>query len=344
MVKANGLDLSLFQFDFDLTWAVIFMNADKSVYGRYGSRSERDAMHDISAEGFKKAALATLDLHKGYPANKAALAGKSALPLKFTTPEKYPSLAKFQNLQPTLAKPKQGCMHCHMIHDAQRQVVRSTKTPLSDDLLYLYPQPDWLGLAMDPQQKATAKAVAPGSPAEKDGFKAGDEIVSLEGQPIISTADIQWILQNAKDGAKLKAQVKRGGETKALSLSLANGWRKQGTLAWRTSSWSIRQWGGGMFSESLGAEERAKRGLAGNALALFVKHVGQYAPHNIAQRAGLKKDDVIVEFDGLKSQMTESELLAYIAQKKKPGDNVALTVLRGGQPQKLQWVLPEPKQ
>ena len=33
MVKVNSMDLSLFQFDYDMTFAVFFMNADKKVYG-----------------------------------------------------------------------------------------------------------------------------------------------------------------------------------------------------------------------------------------------------------------------------------------------------------------------
>ena len=55
IVQANGMDLSLFQFDFDLTFAVFFMNADRTIYGRFGSRSDfKDALRDISMEGFLK--------------------------------------------------------------------------------------------------------------------------------------------------------------------------------------------------------------------------------------------------------------------------------------------------
>jgi hypothetical protein len=41
IVQANALDLALFQFDFDLTFAAFFMNADKTIYGRYGTRSSQ---------------------------------------------------------------------------------------------------------------------------------------------------------------------------------------------------------------------------------------------------------------------------------------------------------------
>src|SRR5206468_10131232 len=93
LVQANAMDLSLFQFDYDLTFAVFFMNADKTIYGRFGTRSERkDATKDISMEGFRKALAAALELHKKYPANKASLSGKQSPPPRFKVPEEYPSL------------------------------------------------------------------------------------------------------------------------------------------------------------------------------------------------------------------------------------------------------------
>src|SRR2546430_12370643 len=95
LVQANALDLTLFQFDYDLTFAVFFLNADRTIYGRYGTRSERkDATKDISIESFREALAAALALHKHYPANKAALAGKQPRPTKFKTPDDFPSLAE----------------------------------------------------------------------------------------------------------------------------------------------------------------------------------------------------------------------------------------------------------
>ena len=77
LVQANALDLTLFQFDYDLTFAAFFVNADRTIYGRYGSRSDRkDATKDISIEGLRQALVGALDLHRHYPANKASLAGK----------------------------------------------------------------------------------------------------------------------------------------------------------------------------------------------------------------------------------------------------------------------------
>src|SRR5262245_18879111 len=98
IIQANGMDLSWFQFDYDQTWVVFFMNADKTIYGRYGTRSSRDeSTHDISLEGFRKTMDAVLDLHKGYPANKSAFAGKRGTTPRFERPEQYPDLKKFKS-------------------------------------------------------------------------------------------------------------------------------------------------------------------------------------------------------------------------------------------------------
>ena len=38
-VEMKGVDLSQFQFDHDLNWAAMFLNADGTVYARYGTQS-----------------------------------------------------------------------------------------------------------------------------------------------------------------------------------------------------------------------------------------------------------------------------------------------------------------
>src|SRR5947209_1242151 len=111
LVQANALDLTLLQFDYDLTFAVFFMNADRTIYGRYGSRSERkDATRDISIQGFGQALAAALELHKHYPANQASLAGKQPRTARFKTPDDFPSLhGKYQATLDYEGKVVQSC-------------------------------------------------------------------------------------------------------------------------------------------------------------------------------------------------------------------------------------------
>src|SRR6188768_1201604 len=76
IIQGNRLDLDLFQYDYDMSWAAMFLNADKTIYGRYGSRDASGPESDrlLSTAGFQKAAERALALHAAYPKNKAALA------------------------------------------------------------------------------------------------------------------------------------------------------------------------------------------------------------------------------------------------------------------------------
>src|SRR5687767_5941444 len=156
LVQGNDLDLTLFQFDYDLTFAAFFLNADRTVYGRFGSRSDqKQAEKDISLEGFRKALAGALQLHSAHPKNRDLLAGKQPLPTTFKRPEEYPSLTG--KYKPTLdyqGKVASSCLHCHQVREAERLTFRTDNKPISDQVLYPWPMPSVIGLTLDPKEKA----------------------------------------------------------------------------------------------------------------------------------------------------------------------------------------------
>jgi membrane-associated protease RseP (regulator of RpoE activity) len=343
VVQGWGLDLSLFQFDYELTWAVFFMNADRTIYGRYGTRSDhKDTSKDISLEGLKKAMEGALEIHKGYPGNKKELAGKTGPKPAFPTPESIPELRGKPNIKPADGT-RGGCVHCHQAGDAEVWSMRNARQPLADKLLWPYPMPDRLGLSMDPKERATVAAVAAGSPAEKGGFKVGDRILKLEAQPILSTADVQWVLHNAKDPGTVKAEVERGGQKAQATLALAAGWRQKEDFTWRVITWGMRhKLLGTEPLEAVSAGEKRNLGLADGAMALRVKGFPPdwVKEKNTQAQQKLKQGDVIITVDGKNTLQTEGDLLGYLMQKKSPGQPVDLTVVRGGKPQKVQLTIP----
>ena len=68
VVSTNGLDLSLFQYDTDQSFAVFMLNADKTIYGRFGTRSHRtEWVGDVSLKGLAEALQGALDLRDQLP-------------------------------------------------------------------------------------------------------------------------------------------------------------------------------------------------------------------------------------------------------------------------------------
>jgi serine protease Do len=341
LVQANRLDLQLFQFDYDLTFAVFFLNADRTLYGRYGSRSSHDdAESDISLSSFGKAMQGALLLHGNYPANKKSLNGKQPKKIKQRTPDDFASLrGKFNLKLDYTGQVTKSCMHCHQIRDAERLEVRSEGQELTDQLLFPYPMPDTIGLKMDPLQRATVTAVAASSLASKASFQKGDVIQSLDGQAILSTADIQWVLHHSKDVDRWNATVLRGGKTKELRVELPQDWRRETDIGWRVSTWELRRMAtGGLRLNSLDDSEKTKLGIPTTGLALHAQNVGQYGAHAMARRAGFRKGDVIVQVGDYDTSMSESEFLVRIMQHTKPGKKLPTIVLRDGK--RLSLMLP----
>lgn len=341
VINANALDLSLFQFDYDVSFAVMFFNADRTIYGRFGTRAQKDSRaRDVTFAGFRKAIEGALELHRGYPGNRAALAGKQGGPATFATPVEIPALAKkYGSALDWEGKVVQSCVHCHMVRDAHRAWYRAQRKPMPDDLIYASPLPQAIGLTLDSEERARVIEVAVDSPAARAGIRNGDHLSSLNSQSLISVADVQWALHTAPTGGSIPALINRNGDIKELSVTLPDGWRKHVDISWRVTTWGLRGMAfGGLVLEDLSDDERARRNIAGDACALRVKHVGQFGAHAAAKRAGFQKDDIILAIDDRAARMTESELISHLMQTRFPGETARASVLRGGQ--RLELTLP----
>lgn len=340
IVQANAIDLTTFQFDFDQSFAAFLMHPDRTIYGRFGTRSERPEAQDIALEGLRAAMQEALRLHRDHERVKPSLAGKQDGTARYKTPRDFPSLAgKYAAALDYQGSVARSCMHCHQIREAERHIDRSEGRPIPDEVLFPYPDPSVLGLTMDPREMATVRRVEPGSPAQRAGLRPGDAIVTLAGQPLLSIADLQWVLHKAPATAELAADVLRDGTKQGRTLVLREGWRR-GNISWRTTTWDLRRMGlGGLTLEDLSNAGRREAGLPEDSMALRVKHVGAFGAHAVAQRAGFRTGDLVVAFDGRDERMTESEILAYAVQRKRAGDEVAVNVLREGRRQVLKFVL-----
>ncbi len=335
IVGTNGLDLSLFQFDTDQSFAAFLFNSDGTLYGRYGTRSDRtEWKDDVSVEGLGKALEAALELHRNYPSNKAILTGKQADKPLFASPEKIPSLAnRYTDKLDYEGDTVKSCIHCHMIGEGLKAHFRTEQGKIPETMLFSYPHPKTIGLILDPTECATIKIVAKGSVGDECGFQSGDRILSMASQPILSIADVQWVLHHVPaEGGTVKATIERGNQPMELTLNLPLSWRSKEDISWRASSWNFRQMGlGGMALKPCPPEERMELGVVDGQMALMIQHVGAFAPHDRAKKAGLQKGDVLIEYDGHKDLLRETDLLAHSINHVEVGRAVQVRIRRGSE-------------
>jgi serine protease Do len=84
--------------------------------------------------------------------------------------------------------------------------------------------------------------------------------------------------------------------------------------------------------KAISPELRAERKLPAAGMAFQVVHVGQYAPHDSAKKAGFRAGDVVVSYDGRTDLARETDLLAYALNHLQPGAAPQVEILRDGQP------------
>jgi hypothetical protein len=335
IVSTNGLDLETFQFDTDQSWTMFMLNADGTIYGRFGTRSHRSEwIGDVSLEGMAKALEGALELHKDVATNRPALAGKRGAKPEFDRPEKLPAhLGKYTAHLDWQDKLVASCIHCHQIGDAQRQLAFERTGRLAPEQLFPFPHPKTIGLILDPTERATVKEVKTDSVAAAAGLQIGDVLKSMNQQPLLSIADVQWVLHGVPNsGGSIDVAFQRQGELHSAQLSLPARWREQDDISWRASTWELRRRAlGGLYLVEVHPDDRAKLDLPANRLCLKVSHAGRYAPHNLAYEAGVRDGDIVIQFDGHEHPLRETDLIARTLQNRASDDPARVTVLRSGQ-------------
>ena len=333
LVAANNFDLRLFQFDTDQSFAVFFLNADGTIYGRFGTRSDQiQWAEDVSIEGLARAMEGALELHRLPPAERGDLAGKKGPPPEFATPHEFPRFRDKYGPQLNYeGNVVQSCIHCHMIGDAHRQAVRDRDGALPETMLFPQPHPRAIGLILDPETRGTLRQVTPETPASRAGLQPGDELRRLNNQPVLSMADVQWVLNGIPpEGGKVQVDLRREGQPLSITLPLPKNWRRSDDIAWRASSWELRRMAlGGLYFKELDESQREKLGLPADRTGLYLQHAGKYAPHDQGHRVGFLEGDLLLRFAG-QTFTRETDLLRYALNEIPVGQTVDVEVERKG--------------
>lgn len=304
----RGVDLNVFTFDYDLTWAGFFLNADEFIYGRFGGRDAASAEKYLTLPGLKYAMRQALAAHQRAPHQKP----EPRLPKK--TVEQYPAARR---LRPN------ACIHCHQAYDFRREDLQAKKE-WSLDEAWVYPLPETVGLTLDVNQGNRVAAVAADSSAAQLGIKPGDVLQTVGTLPVASFADVQHALHLAPRVGKLTVAWQRGDTTQRGDLELPAGWRKT-DISWRESMWGLDP-APGVFGAELADADKKKLGLSVKALAF---RQGTYVPPQ-ALAAGIQAGDIIIGIDDKKLEMSMRKFNAHVRLTYKVGDRVTLNIIRDG--------------
>jgi hypothetical protein len=310
VTNMRGVDLDLFDFDYDLNWMAFFLDPDGRVLGRYGGRTPESATQYRTLAGLRYALAEALAAHQRRPPSPARSAPGPA-----RTVEQYPAA---QRLGP------RSCVHCHHVHEFRREALQSEGKWKRDDF-WIYPVPENVGLTLDPDQGNRARGVLPGSAAARLGLRQGDIVTTLNDLPVASFADVQYALHRAPAQGHVAITWQRGDRALSGRLDLPADWR-QTDVSWR---WSLKslQPAPGVHGEDLTPQEKKALGLAARRLAF--RQGGFVTP--AARHAGVQINDVIIGADHRPLEMTARQFDVWVRLNYRVGDELTLNVLRAGQ-------------
>lgn len=316
LTKIDDVDLNLFEFDFDLTFMVFFLNSDEKMYGRFGGRCEKGPEERMSLTGLRKTMESVLLEHQ----------------------QSEPRFATRRTDKPLfirdVASPRGlgRCIHCHQAKEVIYDRL-DKQGKWSKDLAYRFPLPDNLGIRLEVTDTNLVSEVIQESSADQLGLKAGDRITSLNGVPIHSSADTQFALDSVPKKGTVKLTWTRDQKEEAGELSLNENWRRN-DIGWRPS---LRKFvaKANVYGKNLTAEEKLDLGLEPDRLAFRQNERLQDA----AKDAGVKVGDIIVGADDKEFKTDAYGFLAYVRGNYLKGETITLNIIRNKQKKKIKMKL-----
>jgi hypothetical protein len=314
----RGVNLNVFQFDYDLTWAAFFLNANERIYGRFGGRDASSPDKYLTLPGLKRAMQSALEMHR--QAGNDAKTAKTGEPFAV---EQYPAAGRLK---------AGACIHCHQVWDFRREDLKA-KGKWSREEIWVYPVPEQIGVSLSPDQQDRVKAVQPGSPAKLAGLEPNDRLLRLNEDQLHSFADLQHALHRTR-GSQATLTYQRGEQERTATLELPKDWR-EGDISWRESMWGLEP-NASVYGQDLSMEEKRRLGLEIKQLAF---KQGKFVPAP-SRNAGIRDGDIILGIDDRKLEMTMLQFNAWVRLNLQVGDKITFNVIRDGKRLDIPMTLP----
>lgn len=330
----RGVNLARYDFDFDLTFALLAMDVDGQVYHRYGGRDERGAdtwLSGASLEHMLEASLNEHDARAELRANGRAKEAAAPQPLRI---EEVPSFKK---------RDRGECIHCHSVNTSLYEEALNAER-LTLDWIWKQPSPTRVGIDLERDDQQLVKRVDEGSAAAAADVQVGDRLILVGDTRIASASDVMHALDKAPaEGGKLALVLERAGERVSTDLDLASGW-KRGTpreFAWRPTKWAMLP-APGFGGPELNATERKQLGLDAEGFLFRVQYMVTWGDNRrygqAAGKAGLRVGDVVLSVDGRTDFDSIEHFHAWWRLTVPFGKSVPIRVLRDGEERTIHLV------
>jgi serine protease Do len=191
-------------------------------------------------------------------------------------------------------------------------------------------------LGMERPAGAMISGVTPDGPAEKGGIRAGDVVVTFDGKPVETMAELPRLVAESPIGKRVTVTVMREGESVDVEVELGQLEETEARAAPAeeeteapapTAEPEGRLSVLGMTLAPLGEAERTEHGIGADVSGVLVASVDE------GSRAAEKRvvaGDVIIEV-GQRAVSTPQEVLDRIEELRADGRNMALLTLSGSE-------------
>jgi serine protease Do len=159
-----------------------------------------------------------------------------------------------------------------------------------------------------------------GSPAEKAGLKVGDVVIELDGTKVTNSQDVVREVLKKQVGQKVNFVILREGKRTEISLTTAQMPEKVGERGPVTPA---REWFGLRVS-NVTPDIAKQLGLTKTEGVVVVG----VEPNSVAQSAGLKAGDIILEVN--RQKVLNEDDYRGVMEKAKPDQGVLFLIDREG--------------
>ena len=192
----------------------------------------------------------------------------------------------------------------------------------------------WLGVVIQEVNKDLAESfglerpagalvaqVMDGGPAARSGLRVGDVILSLDGKPIVMSADLPHLVGALKPGSKARMEVVRDGDRKMLDVNIGAMPDEAEPVAASGSGQERSDNRLGVKVTELTAEQKKSLDLPGGVVITEILN-------GPAAMIGLRPGDVITHLNN--QAINSAETFAQVAEQLPKNRSVSMRVLRQG--------------